>query len=260
MIRKLSLAHLAAAVLLLGFVVFLVGCGAFGGDQNTFAPKGEVAEKQRDLFFLVLWPAIVILLLVSGALVYALVRFRRRSEDEAPPKQVHGNTRLEIAWTLAPLVLLLGIAVPTVMVIFDLGQAPSEDALQVTVIGRQWFWEFEYPEFADVDGKPLTTAGTLRIPVEREIGVSLVSPDVIHSFWVPKLAGKQDAIPGRTNQMWFKANVPGTYSGQCAEFCGLQHAKMRFDVIALEEEEFEAWVEEQLAEQNAKLGSTAGGN
>ncbi len=260
MIRKLSLAHLAAAVLLLGFVVFLVGCGAFGGDQNTFAPKGEVAEKQRDLFFLVLWPAIVILLLVSGALVYALVRFRRRSEDEAPPKQVHGNTRLEIAWTLAPLVLLLGIAVPTVMGIIDLGRAPSADALQVTVIGRQWFWEFEYPEFADADGKPLTSTGTLRIPVEREIGVSLVSPDVIHSFWVPKLAGKQDVVPGRTNQMWFKADVPGTYPGQCAEFCGLQHAKMRFDVIALEEEEFEAWVEEQLAEQNAKLGSTAGGN
>ncbi len=264
MIRKLSLVHAVAAAVLMGLVVLAAGCGAFGGDQNTFAPGGEVAEKQRDLFFLALWPSIVILILVMGVLVYALVRFRRRHEEEGPPKQVHGNTRLEIAWTIAPAILLIGLAVPTVIGIVDLGRAPKADALQVTVIGRQWFWEFEYcreepcpAEFTDDEGNPLTTTGQLFVPVDREIGVSLVSPDVIHSFWVPKLAGKQDLVPGRTNRMWFKVDAPGTYPGQCAEFCGLQHAKMKFDVVALEKEEFEAWVEEQMAEQNATLGAAA---
>ena len=258
MVRKISSVHVLAAILVLLFAILLVGCGAWGGDQNTLAPKGEVAEKQRDLFLLVLWPAIAVLVLVSAVLIYALVRFRQRSEDEPPPKQVHGNVRLEIAWTIAPSILLAVIAVPIVMGIIDLGRAPSDDALRVTVIGRQWFWEFEYPEFPDADGSPLKTIGKLYVPTEREIGVSLVSPDVIHSFWVPKLAGKQDVVPGRTNRMWFKADVPGTYAGQCAEFCGLLHAKMKFDVVALEPDEFETWIREQLAGQNATLAASAG--
>ena len=228
-----------------------------GGDQNTFAPKGEVAERQRDLFLLVLWPAIIILALVTGALVYALVRFRRRRADEAAPKQVHGNTSLEIAWTVLPMALLLGLAVPTITGIVDLGREPGEDALQVRVIGRQFFWTFEYAEFTDAEGNPLESERELHVPVGREIGVSIESQDVIHSFWVPKLAGKQDAIPGRTNKMWFEADVPGTYSGQCAEFCGLNHAFMRLNVIAQTEEEFQDWVAEQLTEQNAKLAAGA---
>ncbi|MBI2913297.1 MAG: cytochrome c oxidase subunit II [Chloroflexi bacterium] len=239
------LRRLLVAALLIAAVLLLTGCGVVT-PQNTFAPEGEVADKQRDLFYLVLWPAVVILILVEGLLVIAVMRFRRRKDDEPPPKQVHGNTRLELAWTIAPAILLLFIAVPTVAAIVDLGRAPAADALRVDVTGRQWIWQFEYPEFTDADGKPLSVFNELHIPVGKEIGAYLHSADVIHSFWVPRLAGKLDVIPGRENRMWFNAEEPGTYSGQCAEFCGLGHAGMRMTVVAQTEEEFNAWVQEQL--------------
>lgn len=231
-------------------VALLTGCGAFGGDQNTFAPEGEVADKQRDLFVIVTIIATLILIGVSAALVYIMVRYRRRSDDEPPPKQVHGNTRLELAWTIAPALLLLVIAVPTVTGIIDLGREPKADALHVHVIASRFSWSFEYtdPEFADADGDPLRSA-ELHIPVDREIGVELESQDVIHSFWVPKLAGKLDVMPGRNNRMWFNATKAGTYSAQCAEFCGIGHSVMRFSVVAQEEADFQAWVDEQLAPQ-----------
>jgi cytochrome c oxidase subunit 2 len=252
-LRRVSAARLVAALAALVTVVFLAGCGALGGDQNTFAPAGEVADKQRDLFILVTIPATIILFLVSGVLLYALVRYRRRREDEAPPKQVHGNIRLEIAWTVAPALLLVGLAVPTVAGIVDLGRAPSEDAMHVRVVAFRFGWQFQYldPEFADAEGEPLKS-DELHIPVDREIGVELEAQDVIHSFWVPKLAGKLDAIPGRTNRMWFNATEPGTYPGQCAELCGIGHAGMRFNVVAETEEEFEAWAEEQMGASAAR--------
>jgi len=225
--------------------MLLTGCGVVT-PQNTFAPEGEVADKQRDLFNLVLWPAVAVLVLVEGLLVIAVMRFRRKKDDEPLPRQVHGNARLELAWTIAPAVLLLVIAVPTVVAIVDLGRAPAADALRVDVTGRQWIWQFEYPEFKDAQGKALSVFNELHIPVGREIGAYLHSADVIHSFWVPRLAGKLDVIPGRENRMWFNAKEPGTYSGQCAEFCGLGHAGMRLTVVAETEEEFNAWVQQQL--------------
>lgn len=256
-VPRVSFRHLAAIGLIVGFAVLLVGCGSLGGDQNTFAPEGDVADKQRDIFFLALWPAIVILILVTGVLVFSLIRFRRKSEQDPLPKQVHGNPRLEIAWSIAPALLLLSLAVPMIAIIVDLGGDPEADALPVTVKAFQWSWQFEYPEIGDAEGKPLTVRGTpdelpeLHIPVDRDILVSLESADVIHSFWVPKLAGKLDVIPGRTNRMKFTATVPGTSSGQCAEFCGLGHATMRFRVVAHTPAEFQAWVEEQLAAASA---------
>ena len=251
-LRRVSAARLVAVAFALATVVFLAGCGALGGDQNTFAPSGEVADKQRDLFILVTIPATIILILVSGALLYIVIRYRRRSDD-AMPKQVHGNNRLEVAWTVAPVLLLAGLAVPTVAGVVDLGRAPSEDALHVRVVAFRFGWQFQYldPEFADAEGEPLK-ADELHIPVDREIGVELEAQDVIHSFWVPKLAGKLDVMPGRTNRMWFNATEPGTYSGQCAELCGIGHAGMRFDVVAETEEEFEAWAEEQMGPSAAR--------
>jgi cytochrome c oxidase subunit 2 len=239
-------ARLLALVALAASLVFLAGCGAFGGDQNTFNPSGDVADKQLDLFLLVLWPAIAIMFLVMGALVYIMVRFRHK-EGAPLPKQIHGNTRLELAWTIAPAVLLVGIAVPTVIGIVDVGREPKADALHVTVTAFRFGWQFEYtdPEFADAEGKPLRS-DELRIPVDREVGVLLESQDVIHSFWVPKLAGKLDVMPGRGNNMWFNATEPGVYSGQCAELCGTGHAGMRFDVVAQTQGEFDDWVQEQL--------------
>jgi len=243
--RLLRLALALAAMVALALL--FAGCNAFGGDQNTFAPEGDVAKQQRDLFLVVLWPAIVVLCIVVAALVYILVRYRRRSEDDPIPEQIHGNTRLELAWTIAPAALLIGITVPVVMGIIELGRDADEDALQVHVIAQRFNWIFEYPEITTPDGELLrTTDGVLHIPIDREIAVDLTGLDVIHSFWVPKLAGKQDAVPGRTNSMWFNATRPGVYAGQCAEFCGIGHSDMKFSVEAHTEEEFQAWVDEQL--------------
>ena len=239
---------LLAALTTLSTLVFLTGCGAFGGDQNTFAPKGEVADKQKDLFLLVMWPALVIGVIVGVALIYMLIRYRHRDGD-ALPKQIHGNTRLELAWTILPAILLVGIAVPTLQGVFDLGRAPRADALHVEVTGFQFGWRFAYVDepYAKPDGTPLTISTELHVPVGQEVGITLHSNDVIHSFWVPKLAGKTDDIPGRSNRMWFKADEAGTYSGQCAELCGIGHAGMRFRVIAQSQDDFDAWVQEQLA-------------
>ena len=254
-VRRFSVPHLMAVVLLPAFVVLLAGCASLGGDQNTFSPGADVARDQRDLFLIALWPAIVVLILVSAVLIYSLVRFRRRSEDDPIPQQVHGNTRLEIAWSIAPAALLLGLAVPIVMGIVSLGGAPGEDAFPVTAIGHQWVWEFQYPSLTDADGDPLVVIGTpgdppeLHVPVGREIGFTLESTDVIHSFWVPKLAGKQDLVPGRVNRLKFTIDEPGEYPGQCAEFCGLLHAEMKMTVIAMNEADFQAWCEEELALQ-----------
>jgi cytochrome c oxidase subunit 2 len=251
---------LVAAALLIALLALLVGCGAVDGPQNTFAVEGDVARKQRDILIVwVLGPAAVIFVVVQALLIYAVIRFRRKKGQELP-RQVHGNNRLEWAWTIAPAILLLIIAVPTVAGVIDLGRDAADDALQVRVIGQQFSWTFQYPDLTDAEGKPLTVIGLpgevgkpstgrpaeLHIPVDREIGVTLESVDVIHSFWVPKLAGKLDAVPGRTNSMWFNATKVGSYSGQCAEFCGFQHADMRLIVVAESEEDFEAWVADQL--------------
>ena len=251
-VNRAYLPRLAVAALLVALLVLLVGCGMVDDPQNTFAAEGDVARKQRDLLIVwVLGPAAVIFVVMQALLIYAVIRFRRKEGDEIP-RQVHGNNRLEYAWTIAPAILLLIIAVPTVAGVVDLGRDASDDALQVRVIGQQFIWEFQYPDLTDAEGNPLTVRGLpgkpaeMHIPVDREIAVAVESRDVIHSFWVPKLAGKLDAIPGRTNTMWFNATKIGSYSGQCAEFCGLQHADMRLIVVAESEEDFEAWAADQL--------------
>jgi cytochrome c oxidase subunit 2 len=245
--RGARVLQLVLATSLVALTALLAGCGSLGGAQNTFNPAGDVASKQRDLFLLVMWPALVIMVFVFAAVLYILFRYRRKEGDELPV-QIHGNTRLELAWTIAPALLLLGLAVPTVAGVIDLGRAPHKDALHITVKAQQFSWFFQYddPEFVGADGSPLTVGNELHIPVDREIGVYLESNDVIHSFWVPKLAGKLDVMPGRHNRMWFNATKVGTYSGQCAELCGKGHASMRFTVVADAQEDFDAWVQEQL--------------
>ena len=244
--------RLAAVTFLAAFVILLTGCSSFGGDQNTFAPKGDVASEQLDVFIWALIPATIILILVSVALLYIIVRFRQRGDEEALPQQTHGNTRLEIIWSVAPAILLLGLAIPMLGSVVSLGRAPADDALKVNVTGQRFSWSYEYPDIIGSDGKPLFIVGTpeepaeLHVPVGREIGLQLQSVDVLHSFWVPKLAGKQDVVPGRTNTLWFSINEPGTYPGQCAEFCGLLHAEMKLTVIGHTESDFRAWCEEAL--------------
>ncbi len=246
----MNLRRLLVGLTLILTLIYTTGCGALGGPQNTFAPDGDVADLERNLFIMVLIPGIIICFLVFAALGYIMVRYRDR-EGAPPPKQIHGNVRLEVAWTILPAILLLGLAVPTVKGIIDSGQAPKKSDLHVTVVASQWQWQFKYtdPEFALPDGKPMTSK-ELHIPVDRYVGAMLNAQDVIHSFWVPKLAGKLDVIPGRNNAFRFNAINPGTYSGQCAEFCGIGHAGMRFTVVAESQDDFQAWVQQQLSQQS----------
>jgi cytochrome c oxidase subunit 2 len=251
--RALALGLLPALALL------STGCDALGGPQNTFSPGGDVAEMQRDLFLLTMWIALAIMILVFAAAIYIMIRFRRRSNDPIP-KQVHGNTRLELGWTIAPTILLAIIAVPTVLGIIELGEGVGADGLRVGVDASQFSWQFSYlnPEYATEDGEPFSTnqcpesvdePSCLYIPTGRDVGYDVESFDVIHSFWVPKLAGKQDAIPGRTNHLWFNATEPGVFHGQCAEFCGTGHPGMRLAVIALEPEAFDTCIRALMAEE-----------
>jgi len=228
--------------------------------QNSLNPAGPEARKIDDLFWLVFWIATVIFVLVEGALIYATLRFRRKRNEQREVQQVHGNIRLELIWTIIPVVILAAIAVPTVATIFDLRRAPEpgDNALIVNVIGHQWWWEFEYPDFVDETGRALYTANELHIPAGRDIQLTMTSADVIHSFWVPPLNGKRDVVPGRVSQLKLNADPEtvtikyddfgeGWILGQCAEFCGLAHADMRMRVKIHAEDDFQAWTAQQLS-------------
>ena len=213
--------------------------------QSTFSPVGDVAKDQEFLLWVVIIAAIFVLVTVQGALIYTLIRFRRKPEHgNAIPEQTHGNTRLEIAWTVAPVIVLAIVAVPTVDTLVDLAQEPPADALHITAVGHQWWWEFQYPE------QDFTASNELHIPVGRPVSITLESADVIHSFWIPKIAGKVDMVPNNTNTLptfIVSAGDEGTYLGQCAELCGTAHALMRFRVIVQTPADFEAWVAAQQA-------------
>jgi cytochrome c oxidase subunit 2 len=251
--RRARIARLALLLPLLALIALgLTGCGT-DTPQNTFAPEGPVAHDQREIFLYAMWPAIVIMILVEVGLVVLLLRFRRRRDDEVP-KQVHGNTPLEIGWTVVPALLLAILAVPMLAILFDLGREPKDDAFVVNVTGVQWLWLFEYPSVLDEDGNPVTTTGEIHFPAEQEIALHITAQDVIHSFAIPRLAGTRDAIPSadlddtagldHVETMWIRADKPGTYAGQCREFCGLGHADMKIVAHAHSPEDFEAWMAE----------------
>jgi cytochrome c oxidase subunit 2 len=233
--------HLAALGLLA--VLSLVMACAPDAPQSTFGTAGPVAAKQKLLFDVLIWTMAIVFVLVEGVLLYAIIRFRRRP-GQGLPEQVHGNTPLEITWTVIPTILILGLGIWSVITLFELENPPASEAanaLDVTVTGHQWWWEFEYLD-ADGNGKYITTANELKIPVGRPVEVLLQSDDVIHSFWVPKLAGKVDVVPTRNNRMWFQADETGTFYAQCAEFCGTAHAQMKFIVESLTRDDYDAWV------------------
>jgi cytochrome c oxidase subunit II len=184
-----------------------------------------------------------VMLLVLAVIVYSIVKFGvRRAEDAKQiPHQTHGHTLLEIGWTLVPVILVILIAVPTVQTIFATEYTiPPENYTDEDVIvratGYQWWFKFEYPQYGVV------TSSELHIPVGRRIIVELDTADVLHSFWAPNLKGKRDMIPNQGNQVWFSADAPGVFFGQCAELCLGAHAFMRFRVIASEQDDFDAWI------------------
>jgi cytochrome c oxidase subunit 2 len=233
---------------LLGLCLLIVaGCSV--GNSNTLNPQGPVALKESGLFWFILVVATIVFVLVEAALIYSVFRFRARP-DSPEPRQIHGNTKLEIWWTIVPsliLFLVLGLTVQTLFNIQEPASNPNNPTMSVNVYGHQWWWEFRYydnandaltnaetPHANPTDDSPkptVVTADELVVPVGTTVHLNLVSDNVIHSFWIPQLTGKTDVIPGHTNHMWFQADTLGTYQGACAEFCGDQHAHMRFEVV-----------------------------
>lgn len=219
-------------------VLLLAGCGG-PFPQSSLAPVSDFARNIDDLFRSIFWWAVVVFVVVEGLLVYVLVRFRDRGGDEKPDP-VHGNIALEVFWTLVPAVILVLIAVPTIRTIWEVDNPPDDaDALQVEVVGNQWWWEFRYPEL------DVTTANELHVPVGRTVQLHLTSDDVIHSFWVPRIGGKRDLSPGQQTQLWFTVDSAGVYPGQCAEFCGMSHSLMQMELVAQDSAAFAEWAERQ---------------
>jgi len=213
----------------------LVGCSPEHFPQTTLLPRGDFARIADDLLDTTVKWALLVFVLVEGVLIYAIFRFRGKPDDPEP-HQTHGNTTVEIIWTVIPALILAAIAVPTVKAIFQTNAIPGKDALTIEVVGHQWWWEFRYPEYN------LTTANELHVPVGRTVSLRMGSADVIHSFWVPQFAGKRDVFGNRETRLWFKAEVGGEYPAQCGEFCGIQHARMGYRIKAQSPEEFQGWV------------------
>jgi cytochrome c oxidase subunit 2 len=239
-----------ALFLLLLVVLLLTGCETHT-PQNTFDAGGEVARKQRNLFYLSMWPAIGVMILVLGGILVMCLRFREREPNSRPPKQIEGNTPLELTWTILPAILLLGLGVPTVGLIYDLGRSPDANAYYINVTAQRYSFSFEYPDVKDNQGNPLFVPADPHIPIGRQVAFRLHSIDVIHSFWIPRLGGKLDVIPNEDNLIWLVADKPDTFAGECAEYCGLNHANMRMTIHADSQADFDAWVAAQLAQANA---------
>jgi cytochrome c oxidase subunit 2 len=233
--------------------VLLAACG--DERQDVFTPEGGPAKDINNLQVPVFIIAGLVGVMVAVLLIVASIRgVRRRKADADDPVQIEGNFKLEIGWTIAPAALLAVIAVFTIGTLLQLdeaGAAPEDiEQMQVTVYGQQWWWAFEYDlDPAAEDGPEVITANDLVLPAGVDVKVDLTSRDVVHSFWVPALAGTLDAVPGRMHSLVLNAFEPGVYYGQCKEFCGLAHANMRHRVLAVPLDDFRAWLEQQQEQQ-----------
>jgi len=253
-----TLARPGRIVLALGGLALLSGCSKLDfwtmkGHQSTIVVDGPVAKSQLDVFLVTCWVTLVIFIIVGAVLAYATLKFRARSESDeqaVPPEQGHGNPLIELGLIGASVLALVIIAVPTLKGITYTHDVPEEEkanAYEVNALAYQWWFKFEYPSEQIAGTGQLVTANELVIPAGRPVHINLRGMDVIHSFWVPKLAGKVDMIPNRGNFLWLKADAPGYFWGQCAEYCGDSHAVMRFRVIALGPKDFNNWLATQTA-------------
>jgi len=234
-------------------VLLLAGCSQLNfwqmdGHQTSMVTAGPVAESQLQVFYATVWVTAIIFVVVAAVLTYATIKFKARTTDDEnapPPEQSHGNPLIELSLIGVSVLALVFIAFPTLRAIwftYDVPEEQRENAYEIDAIGYQWWFKFDYP-MEQIDGVgALSVANEMVIPAGRPVRVNLRTVDVIHSFWVPKLAGKVDMTPNRGNHMWLQADEPGYFWGQCAEYCGDSHAVMRFRVIALNEADFAEWV------------------
>ena len=246
--------------------------------QSTLDPKGPVAKMQFDVFMDTVWLVLILFAVVGGLLVYAVIKFRARAGQDTRPQveEGHGNPLVEIGLITASIGALVFIAIPTLNAIWYTDDVPAEaiptsklsawyqhldengkenypkelagDVLEIDVIGKQWWFRFEYPQLGLTSDAKHSVPNEIVIPRGKAVRLNLRSEDVIHSFWLPKIAGKVDLMPGRKNKMWIQADQVGHYYGQCAEFCGDSHAYMLFRCNVVEPEEFAKWVKAQKKE------------
>jgi cytochrome c oxidase subunit 2 len=230
--------------------VAFAACSTTTYPNSVFTRSTEFNREVGYLFKILIALGTFVFVFVEGILLYAIWRFRRKSDNDRP-EHVHGNTTLEILWTAIPALILAFIAVPTVQTIFKTQAVAKSDALQVQVIGHQWWWEFRYPQYNFV------TANELYLPVGRTVNFSLKSNDVLHSFSIPRLGGKRDLITNHENFLWFTPDSVGesAFNGMCAEYCGASHANMRFKVFTVAPADFEAWTQHQ--QSMAAFGAVA---
>ena len=237
---KMHLRRVLPVAVLALVLVTLAACGRVY-PNSTFSTNTELNEGAVFLWDRMMLLGTIVFVLVEALLVYTIIKFRRRDGGPAP-RQFHGNAALEITWTAIPALILLLIAVPTVRTIFQNQRKAPAEALQVEVIGHQWWWEFRYPQYGVV------TANELYLPIGKPVNFSLQTRDVLHSFWVPQLGGKRDLIANRVNHIWFTPNAsmqPTAFNGACVEYCGASHANMRFRTFTVTAADFEKWAAHQ---------------
>ena len=232
LLRRLTSYALVAAL-----AVAAISCNE-AHPNTTLVPHSDLGREIDFLWDRLLLLGTIVFILVEGALIYIVFRYRRRENQGAPP-QTHGSTKLEITWTLIPAVILVFIAVPTVKTIFITQAQAAPGSLNIDVTGHQWWWEFRYPEYG------VTTANEIYIPVGRTVNFRLRSADVIHSFWTPQLGGKRDVVTNRTNYLWYtpdSSTASNVWNGFCVEYCGSSHANMRFRVFTVTQQQFDSWI------------------
>lgn len=234
---KSSRRRIITALAGLSGAAFLSGC-ATNASQDTFQPKGPNAQMIHDLNLIVFPIAGVVGVIVLALAAYIFLKFRDRGQ--AIPAQSHGKPVVEITLTVIPALILTVVGVFTFRTIFDLAETQDTELI-INVTGQQWWWEYDYP-VQDGINQPIITSGQLVIPVGTKVLLRETSRDVIHSYWIPALNGKKDAVPGRIHLLRLEADKPGIYAGQCTEFCGLSHANMRMEAVALSKEDFAKWV------------------